>query len=164
MNTRRFCGGPLKIACVWATLSLGGVGLPLVQAQEGAAEDAYRYDPASKRDPFLSPFSLAAEQGTPEEAKTPLQRFDLGQLKLVGVILKADEPKALVEDSGGLGYIVTQGTLIGSKGGVIKAIEPRRVVVEEYETDFYGKRQAQERELQLFVVESVQRGGPKKGK
>jgi type IV pilus assembly protein PilP len=94
--------------------------------------------------------------------KTPLQRFELGQLKLVGVIWEASEPKALIEDSGGLGYIVTRGTLIGSNGGIIKAIESKRVVVEEYHTDFFGKRQAQERELQLFVTESSSRGGTTK--
>jgi type IV pilus assembly protein PilP len=94
--------------------------------------------------------------------KTPLQRFELGQLKLVGVIWETSEPKALIEDSGGLGYIVTRGTLIGPNGGIIKTIEPRRVVVEEYHIDFFGKRQMQERELQLFVTESSSRGGTTK--
>lgn len=124
------------------------------RAQSAGADAEYRYDPVGKRDPFLSPFARALEDDLPEEAKTPLQRFDLGQLKLVGVIWEAGEPKALIEDGGGLGYIVTRGTLIGSKGGVIRAIEPRRIVVEEYETDFSGKRRPQERELLLSVVET----------
>ncbi len=69
------------------------------------------------------------------------------------------QPKALIEDSGGLGYIVEAGTLIGSNGGVIKLIEPRRIVVEEYKTDFYGKRQIQQRELKLVIVNSAPKGG-----
>ena len=72
----------------------------------------------------------------------------------MGVILDTSEPKALIEDNSGLGYIVTRGTLIGSKGGVIRAIESRRVVVEEYDVDFYGKRQLHERELNLTVADA----------
>jgi type IV pilus assembly protein PilP len=143
-------------ACAWAVFSLLGVTHGVAQTPESVGEDTYHYDPTRKRDPFVSPFrSTSDEQPIPEEARTPLQRFDIGQLKLVGIIWETVEPKALIEDSEGLGYIVTRGTLIGSKGGVIKVIEPRRVVVEEYEADFYGKRRAQERELPLSVIESA---------
>jgi type IV pilus assembly protein PilP len=144
------------------TLSLGGANYFAVHAQEETGEESYHYNPEGKRDPFLSPFYRQPEQVMPEEVKTPLQRFDLGQLKLVGIVLEDKEPRALIEDSGGLGYIVTKGTPIGSKGGIVKAIEPKRVVVEEYETDFYGKRQAQERELLLFVGGSAPEGEAKK--
>jgi len=164
MNTRQVQIGSLTIACIWGTLSFAAVDIFLVYAQEENGEDTYRYDPAGKRDPFLSPFYHQPEPAAPEEAKTPLQRFDLGQLKLVGIILEEKEPKALIEDSGGLGYIVTRGTPIGSKGGIITAIEPKRVVVEEYETDFYGKRQVQERELLLFVAGSAPEGEAKKAR
>jgi type IV pilus assembly protein PilP len=164
MNTRQVQIWSLIIACLWIALALVGVKYFPVYAQEETGEASYHYDPASKRDPFLSPFYHQPEQAVPEEAKTPLQRFDLGQLKLVGIVLEDQEPKALIEDNGGLGYIVTKGTPIGSKGGVIKAIEPKRVVVEEYETDFYGKRQAQERELPLFVAGSAPEGETKKAR
>jgi Tfp pilus assembly protein PilP len=125
--------------------------------QDLAAEDAYHYTIAGKRDPFLPPFSQSSEDSeATEEPKTPLQRFDIGQLKLVGVIWETDEPRALIEDNSGLGYIVTRGTLIGSRGGTVKMIEPKRIVVEEYETDFFGKRQAQEKELRLTVTGAAQ--------
>jgi type IV pilus assembly protein PilP len=127
----------------------------VAQTPESMGESTYRYDPSSKRDPFVSPFRSPSEQPIPEEAKTPLQRFDIGQLKLVGIIWEAAEPRALIEDSEGLGYIVTRGTLIGSKGGIIKVIEQKRIVVEEYEADFYGERRAQEREMPLSVIESA---------
>jgi type IV pilus assembly protein PilP len=135
----------------------------IAQEQESTAEENYHYTAPGKRDPFLPPFSTTAPETTTaaEEARTPLQRFDLGQLKLVGVIWATDEPKALIEDGGGLGYIVTRGTLIGSRGGVVKMIEPKRVVVEEYETDFFGKKQAQERELRLIVTDSAPTGKKK---
>jgi type IV pilus assembly protein PilP len=152
MKTRAVQAVSFTAACIWATLCFVGTKHLHVHAQEETDADSYRYNPEGKRDPFLSPFYRKPEQPLLEEAQTPLQRFDLGQLKLVGVIMEEREPKALIEDSGGLGYIVTKGTPIGSKGGIIKAIEPRRVVVEEYEVDFYGNRQVQERELPLFVA------------
>ena len=133
--------------------------VPLVHAQEHSAEEGYRYQPSGKRDPFFSPLHRVTEtESVPDEASTPLQRLDLGQFKLVGVILDTSEPKALIEDNSGLGYIVTRGTLIGSRGGVIRAIESRRVVVEEYDVDFYGKRQVHERELNLTVADAGTRG------
>ena len=143
----------------------GGVSVlllesPILAQVETESETSHFYNPVGRRDPFLSPFHVAPEQTVvAEEAKTPLQRFDLGQLKLVGVIWEASRPKALVEDSGGLGYIVEAGTLIGANGGVIRMIEPRRIVIEEYKTDFYGKRQIQQRELQLLVADSTSKGG-----
>lgn len=164
MKTRAVQVVSLTAACIWATLCFVETEHLRVHAQEETDADSYHYDPEGKRDPFLSPFYRRPEQPILEEAQTPLQRFDLGQLKLVGVIMEEREPKALIEDSGGLGYIVTKGTPIGSKGGTIKAIEPRRVIVEEYEVDFYGKRQAQERELPLFVAGSVSGEDTKKVK
>ncbi len=144
------------------SLSVGRV-TTLLHAQGSNPEDDYRYEPSGKRDPFFSPLHRVTEAPSiPDEARTPLQRLDLGQFKLVGVILDTNEPKALVEDNSGLGYIVTRGTLIGSKGGVIRAIEPRRVVVEEAEVDFYGKRQVHERELNLTVADGNTEGGESK--
>jgi Tfp pilus assembly protein PilP len=134
-----------------------------VSPPEVSPEDTYRYDPAGKRDPFFSPLYRVTEQAamTSDEAKTPLQRLDLGQFKVVGIILETGEAKALIEDNSGLGYIVTSGTLIGPRGGVIKSIEPGRILVEEYETDFYGKRQALEKEMSLTVAESGAESTPK---
>lgn len=144
------------------SLPMGGA-TTVLYAQDSSPEDDYRYEPGGKRDPFFSPLHRVTEAPTiPDEARTPLQRLDLGQFKLVGVILDAREPKALVEDNSGLGYIVTRGTLIGSKGGVIRDIEPRRVVVEEAEIDFYGKRQVHERELNLTVADGSTEGGESK--
>ena len=143
----------------WYTVVSGFVllfladGKTLIAQEANMVEETYRYPMTGKRDPFSPPFPATTQESeTTEEPRTPLQRFDLGQLKLVGVIWEMDEPRALVEDSGGLGYIVTRGTLIGSRGGIVKKIEPKRVVVEEYETDFFGKRQAQEKELRITVT------------
>lgn len=148
---------------------IGGLSSPLLpgtsiwtaaaQAEERMGEDAYFYDSVGKRDPFLSPFHIAPEQNVVAEVTTPLQRFHLGQLKLVGVIWQTSQPKALIEDGDGLGYIVEAGTRIGTNGGVIRSIEPGQIVVEEYETDFSGKRRARQRALRLAVADLPSAGG-----
>ena len=50
-------------------------------------------------------------------------------------------PRAMLQDNSGMGYIVTPGTPIGRRRGVVKSIEPRRIVVEEHVIDYYGREQ-----------------------
>jgi Tfp pilus assembly protein PilP len=103
------------------------------------SDDAQPYNPAGRRDPFR-PFILDVR---PEARMplTPLQRYELGQLTVVATVWEAAVPRAMVEDSAGMGYIVGVGTPIGRNGGVVTAIEPERVVVEEHVLDYYGKEQ-----------------------
>ncbi len=109
-------------------------------------DSSYAYDPAGKRDPFFPGLGVAPPPGQlcAEEPQTPLQSYEVGQLKLVGVIWNLEEPRALVEDGAGTGYIVTRNALVGSSCGMVKRIEPGQVVIEEYYYDFYGDRQARE--------------------
>ncbi len=92
-----------------------------------------------KRDPFR-PFTLdLPEFHTQTEPLTPLQKFELGQLKLAGTVLGIAPAAAMVEDSSGMGYIVTVGTPIGRNDGVVTKIETGKIVVEERGFDFYGQ-------------------------
>jgi len=45
----------------------------------------------------------------------------------------------LIQAPDGKGYTVTAGTLIGSKGGVIKEIQADRIIVQESRQDEFGK-------------------------
>jgi len=91
------------------------------------------------RDPFR-PMALRTKvQTRVRENLSPLERFDLSQLKLVGIIWEIKEPRALVEDAAGLGYVVKVGTPIGNNDGKIKAIRRDEIVIEEIYSDAYGK-------------------------
>ena len=112
-------------------------------------EKPYSYTPAGKVDPFkpfieLTPPAPAGARAPgvapakprpkrPTPVPTPLQRFDLAQLKLVGVIAQPEGNLALIEDPTGRGYIVSVGTAIGLKNGLVKKITTEGVVVEEEE-------------------------------
>ena len=85
------------------------------------------------------------------ENLSPLERYELGQLKLVAIVWDIKVPKAMVEDATGLGYIVKVGTLIGPNEGKVKQIKPGEVVIEESSVDFYGAKKSQEVSMKLPV-------------
>jgi len=113
------------------------------------------YDPKGKIDPFEPLFRV--QQGLAKKSKkkikrvprTPLERIDLGQLKLVGIILASSGNRALVEESSGKGYVIKKGTYIGTNGGKIVKIQKEIVYVEEKFEDVFGKIQSRQRELKL---------------
>ena len=105
------------------------------------------YDPTGKRDPFRPPRLSQMLVGGLE--RTPLQRYELGQLRLVAVIYDTRDPRAVVEDEGGLGYIIRVGTKIGVNDGVVRDIERGRVLVEEESVDFFGEHRASEVVLEM---------------
>lgn len=95
-----------------------------------------------RRDPFR-PFTLDLQHAEAPEAEilSPLQRYEIAQLKLTGLVLDLRPPRAMLQDNSGMGYIVTPGTPIGRRHGVVKSIEPGRLVVEETVLDYYGRQQ-----------------------
>ena len=125
----------------------GLLDLPEKKAEPAAAP---RYFSAGKRDPFQPlPLKVQAKR-RPRENLSPLERYDLGQLKLVGIVWDVKAPRAMVEDAAGLGYVVGVGTPIGPNDGKIKEIKPNEVVIEETYIDFYGARK--NRQVSMRIV------------
>jgi Tfp pilus assembly protein PilP len=115
------------------------------------AED-YRYIAADKRDPFRPFIILAKLQG--ELLLPPLQRYDVAQLRVVGiVIMDNNKSGAMVEDASGKGYVVTRGSRIGRRNGVVVRIEDDRVIVEEQYKDSAGNMKSKEVSMKLYRVE-----------
>ena len=114
-----------------------------------------RYNPRGKIDPFEP---LVREKPTlakkkkkqiKREPKTPLERISLSQLRLTAIVLASSGNRALVEENTGKGYVVKQGTYIGTNGGKIVSIDKQMVIVEEKFEDFTGKIQTRKREIKL---------------
>jgi Tfp pilus assembly protein PilP len=106
----------------------------------------------SQRDPFR-PMTLRAKTDAvrKRENLSPLERFELSQLKLVGIVWDTKDPRAMVEDSGGLGYVVKVGTPIGANDGKVKAIHRNEVVVEEFYSDDFGARKKRDVGIKLLT-------------
>src|SRR4030042_928785 len=114
----------------------------LVARVEPPSTVMYSYDPKGKLDPFkplvverpAAPKKAAAAEIVSEGA-TPLERINLGQVKLVALIWNIHNPRAMVEDAGGKGYIIAKGTPIGKSKGIVTQITPAGVMIKEkYET------------------------------
>jgi Tfp pilus assembly protein PilP len=108
------------------------------------------YSPVGKRDPFV-PFLKVEERTvrTGLDSLPPLQRYELGELRFVGVIWGSDVTRALVEDIEGKGYTVTVGTKIGRAGGVVTRITDGEIFVREEFRDYEGAKVARESSLKL---------------
>jgi type IV pilus assembly protein PilP len=81
--------------------------------------------------------------------RTPLEKIDLSQLQLTGVLRTSTTIRAMVQDGSGKGYMIGEGTYMGNKGGQVTRILKDRVVVEEKYLDVFGKIAVRERELKL---------------
>jgi type IV pilus assembly protein PilP len=104
------------------------------------------YNPEGKLDPFeplfkKEPISLAAGKKKIKRRKplTPLERINLSQLSLVGIIQSHSGNRALVQEASGKGYVVKKGTYIGTNSGKILQILKDRIIIEEESEDIYGK-------------------------
>src|SRR3990172_7547070 len=86
---------------------------------------------AKQRNPFKSFIVKVTEKPTVAVPKTPLQRYELEQLKLVAIIWGVNSSIAMVEAPDGKGYSIRKGDLIGNRNGKVRRIEKDRVVVEE---------------------------------
>lgn len=104
------------------------------------------YNPEGKLDPFeplfkKEPVSLAVGKKKTKRrtALTPLERVNLSQLTLVGIIRSPSGNRALVQETSGKGYVVKKGTYIGTNSGKIVQILKDSIIIEEESEDIYGK-------------------------
>lgn len=100
-------------------------------------EEAKLYSGIDKINPFLP--LIKSDGAVPDEEdgetkrvpQTPLERFDIGQLRLSAVVGAPDGNSAIIVESSGRGYVVRTGAYIGLNGGQITEIKNDRVIIEE---------------------------------
>lgn len=101
------------------TLALLLVLAPLAAASED-------YDPRGRRDPFQPPIRQA-----PKAAAIALERFEISELALEGIISGIANPRATVIVPGGESFLVGVGTHVGKWGGRVARITTTDVVIRE---------------------------------
>lgn len=122
------------------------------EQEENSAQ--YRYDPTGKPDPFkpfVAPESIVKGPGS--APLSPLQKFDISQLNLVGIIWGIEDSRAILEDSVGKGYIVAKGTYVGRRGGKVSKIEKNRIIVTRKYKDYLDNVQTKDIEIKLRKLE-----------
>jgi len=126
---------------------------------------SYSYIPQGKPNPF-QPLVVERPEKPPtpppkkvegaarrekEEPGTPLEKVELTALKLVAVVWDIPKPRAMVEDTGGKGYILTVGTRVGKNQGQVTQITSAGVVVSEKHEASDGKIKTREVPLRLYA-------------
>jgi type IV pilus assembly protein PilP len=119
---------------------------------EKKGEIEYSYDPTGKADPF-KPFIQVTSPGSKYSPLTPLQKYDISQLKLVAIIITPGGNTALVEDTTGKGYFLKKGTGIGKNDGRVTKILKDKVIIEETYQDVLGQTKTNEISLYLHRLE-----------
>ena len=121
---------------------------------EEKAEVEYAYNPTGKADPFKPFIQLTpVKEASRKVPMTPLQRYEVSQLKLVAIMSTPEGNVALVEDSAGKGFFLKKGTLIGKSDGKVTAILKDKVVIEELYQDVVGQTKKNEISINLYQVE-----------
>ena len=122
-----------------------------------AVEPPPRYSAQDRIDPFEPLFKkkrVEAKVWKPKRGqrvpRTPLERIDLGQLKLVAIVEAKSGNKAMVEESSGKGYVIEKGTFIGTNAGKVVSIDMNRVLVKEEFEDNMGNVKVRDTELKLL--------------
>jgi type IV pilus assembly protein PilP len=124
----------------------------IVQEEEKKSE----YQIIGIRDPFqpfagINPGELG--QGG-DKGPDALQRLSISQIYLVGVIL-SKQNRALIQDSSGMGYIITEGILIGENNGIVTKVAKDGVTIKQHFKDYMGRVTTREVVLALKKEEGV---------
>ncbi len=107
--------------------------------------DSFEYQLEDRPDPFVPFLTEKIPELDPNEiidSRTTLsgmQLFEPGQLTLVALMEKEGQFVAMVEDFNKKGYIIEEGLKIGRRG-IVRAIIPNKVIIEETATTRSGKK------------------------
>jgi type IV pilus assembly protein PilP len=107
------------------------------------------YEPAGRRDPFVPLLEVKKAVAVDEGPLTPLQTFDVGQLRLAGVVVGHRAPIAMVMVPGGKSYVLKKGDRVGKNHGKVVDITESGVLVKERFYDFSGEIRENLQEISL---------------
>lgn len=118
------------------------------KSEETVAE--YVYSPSGMRDPFVPLLQVRTPvKGEEAVPLTPLQKFDLPQFRILGIIVGKGDPTAMIAAPGGQSFIVRKGMKIGKNNGVITKITADGIYVQEKYFDFSGAVRVNEQVIKL---------------
>jgi type IV pilus assembly protein PilP len=136
-------GAPVAPTAPTAPMTAAAKASALAEVMEG-----YTYDPKSRRDPFQSLTRLIKVDKTREEMP-PLQRVQISDLKLLGIMWGGYGYYGLVRTPDGKGYTVKEGMHMGTNNGVITTITDKAIIVSEPSIDIMGNKSTKDVEILL---------------
>ncbi len=102
--------------------------------------DPFDYDPRGRKDPFMQPvLDRPVAPGSGHGPLLPLQRFEITQLRLIGILWDVKRPRAMIQDPENKVHTVGPYTKIGLRNGYIAVIREGEIVVVETTEDAGGR-------------------------
>jgi type IV pilus assembly protein PilP len=94
--------------------------------------EPFIYDPKGRRDPFGPYIELQLNQDENFAGPLlPLQRFDVNELRLIGIMWNVKDPKAMFVDPNSQIHVVGKDYRVGRNNGYIAVIREGEVVIVE---------------------------------
>ncbi len=119
----------------------------IIKAEEKPAQ-TFNYNPAGRRDPFAPIIVRESKKGKGAD-RPPLERYNLSEFKLTGIIWGGFGYNAMLEGPDGKGYFVRVGTIVGPNRGVVKRITQNTMVIEEKYKTYTGETERKEIVVEL---------------
>ena len=97
----------------------------------------FTYQPLGRRDPFTPLIQRDETSATiqttrrPEQLRGPLERYELGQMRLIAVVVVGGAPRAMLSTPDGKSYAVKIDDYVGINGGRVKDIQTRKIGVDD---------------------------------
>ncbi len=103
--------------------------------------ETYTYNPAGRKDPFLSIIEATKKEKEVEKKKKPskpTEAFDVNDIKIIAIAWEKDRYYAMARLPDGKYFTLQEGMTIGLYGGKVVKIDPNTVVVREFIKDYKG--------------------------
>lgn len=124
------------------------------QKAEATPVASFQYNPEGRRDPFQSVIAATSKKKLGETIP-PLQRLELAELRLTGIVWGGFGYNALLRTPDGKGYSVRVGSRVGSNQGVVREISKSALIVEERFTDIFGEKKVREVTMDLHPRKEI---------
>jgi type IV pilus assembly protein PilP len=121
-------------------------GTPIAITEEKPLQ-AYAYNPVGRRDPFAP--IIVRESKRAKENRPPLERYNISEFKLTGIVWGGFGYNAMLEGPDGKGYFVRVGSIVGPNRGVVKKITQNTMVIEEKYKTYMGETERKEIVVEL---------------
>lgn len=118
------------------------------KTEELVPQKTQQYESENLRDPFAP---LIVKRQINQKKLSPLEMYDIEELKLTGIVSEKRGAYALIQTPDGRFYIAREKDKIGISGGIITKIG--RDFIEIYETPAYGGISAKTKQLKLRAEE-----------
>ncbi|MFH1263804.1 MAG: pilus assembly protein PilP [Pseudomonadota bacterium] len=123
------------------------------------AKDEYFYNPVGKRDPFKG-FAGELVKEDMAAPRAPLERYELDELHLTGIVWGISDPRARIRAPDGYSYIVKMNSRVGKNRGRVSRITRREVFIEEEYRDPTGKLVVRESNFEIHGKEEKAKEKP----